>query len=341
MRTEVIRVDAERPDRSAIMRAAEVIGRGGLVAFPTETVYGLGAAATDAAAVERIFEAKGRPATNPVIVHVAEASAAAELTAEWPRVADRLSDHFWPGPLTLVFWKRAIIPDVVTAGGPTVGLRVPAHAVAAALLRAAGAPIAAPSANRAMQLSPTHPEHVLKDLDGRIDLLLDAGATPGGIESTVVDVTVTPPQVLRPGLISRATLEGLIGRIEFRRDEATDSGAAGGGAVARSPGLMERHYAPRTPLVCMESDVAAAVLGAIAAGQRVGWLTYGPPGEVCPPGVTLVQMPLDAGEYGRRLYAALHALDATGLELIVVALPPESDAFQAIRDRLRRAGRRG
>ncbi|TWT42114.1 Threonylcarbamoyl-AMP synthase [Phycisphaerae bacterium RAS1] len=339
MKTERITVDAVHPDAAGIARAADVIRRGGLVAFPTETVYGLGGDALDAAAVLRIFEAKGRPSGNPIIVHSADADAARALAGEWPRVADRLADHFWPGPLTLVVWKPATIPDAVTAGGPTVGLRVPSHAVAAALLRESGRPIAAPSANRAMHLSPTLPEHVLKDLDGRIDLLLDGGPTMGGIESTVVDVTVTPPQVLRPGPVSRAMLEDVIGRVELhRRHGGSDADALSSAAGAnRAPGMTERHYAPQTPLVCVEQDDAAMVGGLASAGRRVGWLALGAARHSCPAGASLIEMPADAGEYGRRLYAALHALDSAGLDVIVVAMPPESDAFHAIRDRLRRA----
>ena len=184
---------------------------GGLAAFPTETVYGLGANALDAAAVARIFAAKGRPANNPLIVHLADAAQVREIAADWPESASRLAERFWPGPLTLVLPRRDIVPDIVTARGPTVAVRVPAHPVAQALLRAAALPLAAPSANRSTELSPTRAEHVLRGLEGRIDLLLDGGPTAGGIESTVLDVTIMPPRLLRPGLIGVAQLEAVIG----------------------------------------------------------------------------------------------------------------------------------
>ncbi len=186
---------------------------GGLVAFPTETVYGLGADALQPAAVERIFAAKGRPPNNPLIVHVADRAEALTVAATWPETAARLAERFWPGPLTLVLPRRPELPDVVTAGGPTVAIRVPAHPLALALIRAAGIPVAAPSANRSSQVSPTRPEHVLSGLDGRIDLLLAAGPVSGGIESTVLDLTNDPPRLLRPGLVAPAEIEAIIGPI--------------------------------------------------------------------------------------------------------------------------------
>src|SRR5262249_34135404 len=184
MGTILCAVDPHSPNAEAITGAARLLRAGGLVAFPTETVYGLGANALDASAVARIFAAKGRPANNPLIVHVAEADEARQVAADWPEAAARLAERFWPGPLTLVLPKRAIVPDAVTANGPTLAVRVPAHPVAQALLRAAGVPVAAPSANRSTELSPTRAEHVLRGLDGRIDVLLDGGPTAGGIEST-------------------------------------------------------------------------------------------------------------------------------------------------------------
>src|SRR5436190_1865041 len=240
MGTAILSVDPADPDPAAIRRAADLIRAGRLVAFPTETVYGLGANALDAAAVGRVFEAKGRPATNPVIVHVADADRVRDVAAAWPEAAARLAARFWPGPLTVVVPRRAEVPDVVTAGGPTVAVRCPAHAVARALIREADVPVAAPSANRSTELSPTRAEHVLKGLDGRIDLVLDGGPCPGGIESTVVDVTGGAVRLLRPGLVTVPMLEEVVGRVE------TGTTSTG---VARSPGQMARHYRPRTPLV--------------------------------------------------------------------------------------------
>ncbi len=212
MSCDVVRVDAQCPDPEAIARGAQILKAGGLVVFPTETVYGLGANALDAGAVAKIFAAKGRSARNPIIVHVANLDDAKKLVSAWPDSAQKLAEAFWPGPLTLVLPKHADVPDLVTAGGPTVALRMPAHAVALALLRACGLPLAAPSANRSTELSPTCAEHVRLDL---ANLLLDAGPTTGGLESTVLDLTCTPPRLLRPGLVTRAELEASLGPIDF------------------------------------------------------------------------------------------------------------------------------
>jgi L-threonylcarbamoyladenylate synthase len=325
MSTPVLDVRTLDGLREGVLRAAAVLRAGGLVAFPTETVYGLGAHALDADAVRRIFDAKGRPATNPVIVHAADAAAARRLAASWPDRAERLAERFWPGPLTLVVARSATVPDVVTAGGPTVALRVPAHPVALALLREAGLPIAAPSANRSSRLSPTRAEHLLRDLGGRIDLILDGGATQGGIESTVVDVTRDPPRLLRPGLITVTSLEAEL-------DEVTRGGADEAGALP-SPGMLARHYSPQTPLEVVE-EVEARARELIAKGRRVAVVSHG---AVEAPGAIVLRLPDDPGGYGRALYATLHDLDALGLDRILVAAPPDGEGWLAIRDRLRRA----
>jgi L-threonylcarbamoyladenylate synthase len=312
-------------DADAIARAALILQSGGLVAFPTETVYGLGANALDAAAVAKIFTAKGRPAGNPIIVHVAELADAKKLVSAWPVLAQTLAEHFWPGPLTLVLPRRASVPDLVTAGGPTVAVRMPAHPVALALLRACGLPLAAPSANRSTEISPTLPAHVLAGLADRIDLLLDGGPTTGGLESTVLDVTTDPPRLLRPGLVTTAELEALIGSID-RTPPSTNE-------PTRSPGQMQRHYAPRTPLeVTPNSGERVEELS--GQGLRVGWLTY----ENTGPTPTLrIILPRDAAGYAAGLYAALHRLDDAGLDRIIVETPPPGDEWLAVHDRLRRA----
>lgn len=301
---------------------------GGLVAFPTETVYGLGADALDPAAVAKIFAAKGRPATNPIIVHIATIDEAKALAGVWPDVAQKLADRFWPGPLTLVLPKQAHVPDLVTAGGATVALRMPAHPVAHALLRACGLPLAAPSANRSSELSPTLPEHVLRGLAERIDLLLDAGPTSGGLESTVLDLTTQPPRLLRPGLVTVAELEALLGPIERGNSTPQDD------EPLRSPGQMERHYAPRTPL-----EIAAASRNRVEElcrqGLRVGWLMY--VDEPVSSAVLRILLPADPVSYSAQLYAALHRLDDAGLDRIVVGAPPTGDDWLAVHDRLRRA----
>ncbi len=332
MRTQVIAVDPAAPDAAVLARAAAVLRGGGLVAFPTETVYGLGVNALDAAAVGRLFAAKGRPAQNPLIVHVAEVAQAREFAADWPEAAARLAAQFWPGPLTLVVRKQPVVPDAVTAGGPTVALRLPAHPVALALLRTAALPVAAPSANRSSTISPTRAEHVLRSLDGRIDLVLDGGPTPGGLESTVVDVTVTPPRLLRPGLVTPAELEAVLGRV-------ARSGNAGAGEVLRSPGMLSRHYAPSVPLECVAEDAAAGrVTELLRQGMRVGWLTFAaPPDVVDAERLRVLALPREPAAYAAQLYAALHGFEADGVERIVVTLPPADEEWLAVRDRLRRA----
>jgi L-threonylcarbamoyladenylate synthase len=331
MRTVVRTVDPLAPQPEAVAEAARVLRGGGLVAFPTETVYGLGAAALDPAAVRRIFEAKGRPANNPVIVHVADAAGARSVAAAWPAAAEKLSARFWPGPLTLVLPCRPEVPDAVTAGGPTVAVRVPAHPVAQALLEAAGIAVAAPSANRSAGLSPTRAEHVLADLDGRIDFVLDGGPTPGGIESTVLDLSSSPPRLLRPGLVGREELEALIGPVSLAatRDTRTE-------APLPSPGMLARHYAPRTPLECVPGSGRDRVEELSREGRRVGWLALGEPGNH-PACVAVRVLPADPAGYAAGLYAGLHDLDALGLDHLVADLPPDEPPWLAVRDRLRRA----
>jgi L-threonylcarbamoyladenylate synthase len=341
MHTDVLVVDPASPQPERIARAADVLRRGGLVAFPTETVYGLGANALDAEAVAGIFRAKGRPANNPVIIHVAKPADALLVVAEWPDVAERLARRFWPGPLTLVLPKRDIVPDIVTAGGPTLAVRVPAHPVALALLRGAGVPVAAPSANRSTQLSPTRAEHVLRGLDARIDMILDGGPTTGGLESTVLDLASSPPRLLRPGLIGLAELEAVIGPVTgVAPTPAYD-------AALPSPGMLRRHYAPRKPLECVEGDALARIRELCDAGERVGWLIYGRsyyfPARVSPypAGAYTAQLPSDPIECSARLYELLHHLDHDiPVTRIVVELPPDTPEWLAVRDRLRRASAR-
>jgi L-threonylcarbamoyladenylate synthase len=335
MKTVVIPVDPAAPSADALAEAVRVLRRGGLVAFPTETVYGLGANALDAAAVARIFAAKGRPANNPLIVHVADAALAHEIVTDWPPSAAHLAERFWPGPLTLVLSKRDTVPDVVTAKGPTVAVRVPVHPVAQALLRTAALPIAAPSANRSTELSPTRADHVLRGLDGRIEMLLDGGPTSGGIESTVLDLTATPPRLLRPGPISIAELEAEIGMLAHVRSLTVAS--QGDSQPLPSPGMMPRHYAPRTPLECVAAERESERLASLLREKRrLGWMTFTNPGAVSP-GVLVRVLPSDPAGYAAQLYAALHELDVAGLDRILLTLPPDTDDWLAVRDRLRRA----
>lgn len=314
------------PDAETLARAAAVLRGGGLVAFPTETVYGLGANALDTAAVARIFDAKGRPANNPLIVHVGAEADLPRVVAAWPDSARRLACQFWPGPLTLVLPRGAEVPDIVTAGGPTVAVRMPAHPVAGALIRAAAVPLAAPSANRSGELSPTSADHVARGLSGRIDMILDAGPTQIGIESTVLDLSMNPPRLLRPGHVSRSEIEAIIGPIGVLDSTADTAGAL------PSPGLLGRHYAPRTPTECFTGS-RERVRELLQKGEHVGWVTFVPDLQ----GAISVQMPRDPIEYAARMYAELHRLDQMGLARIVVEMPPDTDEWLAIRDRLKRA----
>jgi len=329
MKTDVLTVDPENPDRDVLGRAASVLRGGGLIAFPTETVYGLGANAKDAAAVARIFDAKGRPAANPVIVHVSDANEVLNVAASISETGKTLAERFWPGPLTLVLPKRADIPAIVTAGGITVAVRCPSHPVARALIREAGVPVAAPSANRSTELSPTRAEHVLAGLDGRIDMILDGGPCPGGLESTVVDVSGPQPRVLRHGLIDVATLESAIGQVEV----STESGAC----AARSPGQMSKHYSPRTKLRLVTGpELMEELFRATHDGLKVGTVMFH--GRALVPGAgPHVSLPCEPPAAAALLYDTLFRLDRAGLNVILVEPPPDEPPWAAVRDRLARA----
>ena len=329
---ELLRVDPSHPDPVAIRLAADLLRRGRLVAFPTETVYGLGAHALDERAVAEIYAAKGRPAYNPLIVHVAGPEGVAPLVEEWPLGAELLARAFWPGPLTMVLRKRAVVPDAITAGLPTVAVRVPAHPVALALLREAAIPVAAPSANRFTELSPTTAAHVIESLGDAPDLVLDGGPTTVGIESTVVDLTGPTPRILRPGMISAHQIAEVLGSVD-EQPVAVEAGAA-----RSSPGLVDRHYAPRARLLVFDDatrhDALVAANEAAAAGERVGALAF------TPLAVTDARvMPRNVPAYARRLYAELHALDELGCALVLVERVPAGADWAGVRDRLERAAR--
>jgi len=331
---------------SSIARAAECLRRGGLVAFPTETVYGLGVHALDAPAVGRLFQAKDRPANDPLIVHVSSFDDVADLLGEdletgpYSR-ARRLAAQFWPGPLTLVLPKSDRVPPEVTAGLDTVAIRVPAHPVARALLEAAAIPLAAPSANLFSRPSPTRAEHVLQDLDGRIDMVIDGGPTAVGVESTVLDLTSPHPTVLRAGVVTLEMLRALLPNVcvgDIRGDE---------GAI-RSPGTMSKHYSPRAPLTLFSGRPEAALDAlverareAAAAGRRVGVLVLREDVEAFgdfPVQLAEVGSSGDLAGIAARLYAALRQLDSAGADIILARDVDADDGLgRAIRDRLHRA----
>ena len=336
MQTQVLPINPEHPEPEVIRQAVEVLRRGGLVAFPTETVYGIGANALDAEAAQGIFNAKGRPAKNPLIVHLPHAEAVHQVALSWPAEAALLAERFWPGPMTLVLPKKACVPATVTGGGPTVAVRVPAHPVAQALLQAIELPIAAPSANRSSRLSPTEAKHVLRDLEGRIHMLLDGGPTPRGIESTVIDLSVPTPRLLRPGMIGVEAIEQVLGR----RIEQVAKIKVNPEQPMISPGMMERHYSPYTPLELTDSNESGRHLveQMVDAGQRVGWVPIGSRDAFAPSGKVIVMpLPPDPAKYSQRFYATLHALDLLSPARIFVTLPPDLPEWLAVRDRLLRA----
>ena len=328
----ILRVNPFSPDPAVIARAAELLRGGQVVAFPTETVYGLGADATNPEAVQRIYQAKGRPAYNPLIVHVPDVAAARLLAASWPSAAQVLADRWWPGPLTLVVQKSAVIPDIVTAGRPTVALRVPANPVAQAILRAAGIPLAAPSANLSGMTSASQARHVEKGLGDRIPLIIDGGPTEIGIESTVVDLTGPAPRLLRPGAISRNDLERVLGPLE-------DPLHANAPNAARpAPGMLDRHYAPAAELLLYlgshDAELQVRVSAAQAAGGMIGAVVHHVLPDACD---AFVALPPEPHGYARGLYQALHELDDRGCRLILVEAPPGTPEWAAVRDRLSRA----
>ncbi len=340
--TEVIVVDVHHPAPRTIQHAADLLRAGGLVAFPTETVYGLGANALDVAAVRGIFEAKGRPAYDPLIVHLAAAERLGRVVRAVPSAALILGEHFWPGPLTLVLPRADVIPDIVTAGGETVAVRVPSHPVARALIRAAGVPVAAPSANRFGQLSPTRAEDVLADLEGRIDLLLDAGPTPVGVESTVLSLVTPEPTILRPGGVSREALEAVLGAVAVAERPVEPQAE-----TVPSPGTVLHHYAPQARLVLYRGSgdslrraMRAAALRLHAAGARVG-LLLAEEDLAFFAGLPLILRAAgsinDVAMVARHLFPTLRELDAADVDVILARDFGTEGLGLAIRDRLTRA----
>jgi L-threonylcarbamoyladenylate synthase len=303
-----------------VRRAAEILRAGGLVAFPTETVYGLGADASSAAAMARLYRVKGRPADHPVIVHFASAEDAFRYAKEIPPDARLLAGKFWPGPLTLILKRSEKAKDFVTGGQPSVGIRVPSHPVAQELLKAFGGGIAAPSANRFGRVSPTTAAHVREDLGGDVELVLEGGPSEVGIESTIVDLSGGAAVLLRPGKISRAELEKIVAL-----EEKT-------GASPRHSGGLERHYSPRTPARLVPTHALDREISHLK--DRVAVLAFSRPDERVD---YWLRMPREPEGYAQKLYAALRELDGAGCELILVEAPPEQPEWAAVRDRLQRA----
>ena len=337
----ILATDSPARFQTAVQEAARWLRAGELVAVPTETVYGLAANAWDSRAVERIFAVKERPTHNPIIVHVASLALAGRCVGQWPWLADKLATAFWPGSLTLVLPRAPSIPDVVTAGGGTVGVRWPSHPFIQALIRECGFPLAAPSANLATGLSPTTAEHVHRSLGRKIRLVVDGGPAQVGIESTVLDLTVTPPRLLRPGMIHAESLQAVLGSAGLHLSGG-ESGADTG--PLRSPGLLRKHYAPKARLVVCTWKNEAELQQRIVAS---GWVpthvhviahTRIPSGQNLG-GVSII--PHDPPAFARALYAELHRGDEAGAQIILVEAVPNEPEWRAIRDRLERASQAG
>jgi L-threonylcarbamoyladenylate synthase len=318
--------------QAAVVRAAELLRAGEAVALPTETVYGLAANALDARAVERIFQIKGRPSHNPIIVHVASADMAKRCVSHWPPLAEKLARAFWPGPLTLVLPRAREIPDVVTAGGPTVGVRWPSHPVIQAVINACGFPLAAPSANPSNRVSPTTAEHVRRDLGHRIPLIVDGGPCRIGIESTVLDVSVSLPRLLRPGMIHEQALLAVTGSLARE--------AAHGSQVLKSPGLLRKHYSPRARLVLSawrdQPDLEAQAGQFNIPRARIHVIAH----TRIPAGAgfgRISVIPHDPKAFARAIYAELHQCDEAGAELILVEALPDGPEWRPLADRLDKA----
>jgi L-threonylcarbamoyladenylate synthase len=319
--------------QKAVLRAAELLRAGEVVALPTETVYGLAANALDKTAVAKIFQIKGRPAGNPIIVHVASHEMAKCCVKSWPEVADKLSKAFWPGPLTLILPRAEIVPEIVAAGGSTVGIRWPSHPFIQSVIRECNFPLAAPSANLSSRISPTNAEHVRQQLGGKIRLIVDGGQSQVGIESTVLDLTVSPPGILRPGMIYAESLAAVAGNIGHRTSNTEHR-------TLRSPGLLAKHYSPKAKLVVLSWRDDADLRSQLSTFNFQPSTCFIIAHTKIPSGENFARVsviPHDAEAFARAIYAELHRCDKADAQLIVVEAPPELPEWSGIADRLRRA----
>jgi L-threonylcarbamoyladenylate synthase len=342
--TRVLNVNPQSPDPGQIAQAAACLVEGKLVAFPTETVYGLGGNALDPQAVERIFIAKGRPFQDPLIVHIVGTEMLESVVRDISLVAYQLAERFWPGPLTLILPRHPNIPAGVSAGLDTVAVRMPDHPIARALIEQAGVPVAAPSANRFGRTSPTSAAHVLADLEGRIDMVLDGGSPPVGVESTVLDVIQSPPVILRPGGVSQEALEAVLGEVRLRADSAASDEAR----AMPAPGMLSRHYAPRATLILFEDEndnvsrqkMVQKAVTLLDEGNRVGLLAADEDIALfkdLPVVIERIGSTGDLSQVAHRLYSAIRALDEAGVDFILARSFGTRGMGLAILDRLRRA----
>jgi L-threonylcarbamoyladenylate synthase len=333
VKTEILSTHTPELFQIAVRRATELLHAGEIVALPTETVYGLAANALNETAVARIFQVKGRPPNNPIIVHVAGIEMAKSCAKNWPVLVDELAKSFWPGPLTLVLPRAEKIPVIVAAGGETVGLRWPGHPFIQAVICEGGFPLAAPSANLSNRVSPTNAEHVRGQLDGKIPLIVDGGQSQVGIESTVLDLTVSPPRILRPGMIHAESLETVIGNIEHRTSNVEHR-------TLKSPGLLPKHYSPKAKLLVLHWRDDADLQSQLGARHLSSATCHAISHTKIPSAEHFARVsviPHDAEAFARAFYAELHRCDDAGAEWIVVEAPPDLPEWSGIADRLRRA----
>jgi len=324
-------------DADAINHAAGLLRQGRLVAFPTETVYGLGADASNSDAVAAIFKAKGRPSDHPLIVHIADIDSLGDWASIVPEAALKLAHRFWPGPLAMILNKKPEVPLAVTGGQQTVGLRMPDHPVALALLKSFGGGIAAPSANRFCRISPTQALHVSEELGDAVDMILDGGPCQVGVESTIIDLSGSKPRLLRPGHITGQQIEAVLQTELTTPPDPSRLSANTAALEMRAPGMMAVHYAPTTPAIrCSADQLPGKIRQLIADGKRIGLLSYQL--EIMEINqVRVLRLPEQAGNYAQSLYAALRELDSLQLDLILVEQPPQTESWQAINDRLSKA----
>ncbi|HXB61172.1 MAG TPA: L-threonylcarbamoyladenylate synthase [Candidatus Acidoferrales bacterium] len=333
MNTEILPAHTPELFQKAVRRAAELLRAGQVIALPTETVYGLAANALDAQAVAKIFEIKARPSANPVIVHVADLPMAKRCARDFPPLAEQLAKAFWPGPLTLVLPRAEAIPKIVTAGGETVGIRWPSHPLIQAVIRECGFPLAAPSANLSNQISPTNAAHVQKQLHGKVPVIVDGGQSAVGIESSVLDLTVTPPQILRPGMIHAESFAAA-------GMPVVAHGLPSGTGAFKSPGQLKKHYSPKAKLLVLnwssEDELKSKIQNLKFKTQNCHVIAYAgiPSGG---PFAHVSVIPHDAEAFARAIYAELHRCDEEGAQVIVVEAPPVAPEWSGIADRLRRA----
>ncbi|MGH7977134.1 MAG: L-threonylcarbamoyladenylate synthase [Limisphaerales bacterium] len=336
LHTEILQTHTPELFQKAVRRAAELLRTGEVVALPTETVYGLAANALNENAIAKIFRIKRRPANNPIIVHIAGIEMAKSCAKKFPMVAEKLAKSFWPGPLTLVLPRAEKIPKIVTAGGETVGIRWPSHPFIQAVIREYGFPLAAPSANLSERVSPTNAEHVRAQLAGKISLIVDGGQSQVGIESTVLDLTVSPPRILRPGMIHAESLAAVIGEIQSSNSK-TESKSEG---TLRSPGLLRKHYSPKAKLLVLNWRDDTDLNSQLSTFNFQPSTTHVIAHLKIPSGKDFAGVsviPHDAEAFARALYAELHRCDEAGAKLIVVEAPPDLPEWSGIVDRLRRA----